>query len=369
ITTIWDFNLIICYNHDFFKEQLEQKNTVLSCQDQYFAGGQGYDYPYPISTSQASSDVSKDMWVSLWTPDILDNKGNQQESQTYGQYYTEDFVQEDGGWNVQLCSQLHKNKELQETLQQKEEELARLHEENNKLKQYLNSAFVKSLEEKAKKLLLQNRHKAEDEFKTKKRKCHDDNYTSSQSFDENCLQRARRNLFRDFTACEENPDPPIDTWVLRTLGLKDVNTIDESSTANYSAISSDNVTNFDAFSVRSEKDLGYCIEQVPSVDYSNDSLPQMNYPTNPSNSEASCIQQNAAIQSNSVSVLPNVPSSCYGSAYYASPSYPNKTEVAFSTSVTHHRNVKTHTFQQGQAFVRRDEEGGWKFTWVPRQSD
>lgn len=33
---------------------------------------------------------------------------------------------------------------------QKEEELARLHEENNHLRQYLNSALVKCLEEKAK---------------------------------------------------------------------------------------------------------------------------------------------------------------------------------------------------------------------------
>lgn len=40
--------------------------------------------------------------------------------------------------------------QLQDTLLQKEEELARLHEENNNLRQYLNSALVKCLEEKAK---------------------------------------------------------------------------------------------------------------------------------------------------------------------------------------------------------------------------
>lgn len=40
--------------------------------------------------------------------------------------------------------------QLQDTLVQKEEELARLHEENNHLRQYLNSALVKCLEEKAK---------------------------------------------------------------------------------------------------------------------------------------------------------------------------------------------------------------------------
>ncbi|VCW69184.1 unnamed protein product, partial [Gulo gulo] len=51
---------------------------------------------------------------------------------------------------AQLSSQLYRNKQLQDTLVQKEEELARLHEENNHLRQYLNSALVKCLEEKAK---------------------------------------------------------------------------------------------------------------------------------------------------------------------------------------------------------------------------
>lgn len=40
--------------------------------------------------------------------------------------------------------------QLQDTLMQREEELARLHEENNKLKEFLNSSFVKCLEEKRK---------------------------------------------------------------------------------------------------------------------------------------------------------------------------------------------------------------------------
>lgn len=39
---------------------------------------------------------------------------------------------------------------LQDTLMQREEELARLQEENNKLKEFLNSSYVKSLEEKTK---------------------------------------------------------------------------------------------------------------------------------------------------------------------------------------------------------------------------
>lgn len=40
--------------------------------------------------------------------------------------------------------------QLQDTLMQRDEELARLHEENNKLKDFLNSSFVKCLEDKRK---------------------------------------------------------------------------------------------------------------------------------------------------------------------------------------------------------------------------
>lgn len=40
--------------------------------------------------------------------------------------------------------------QLQDTLLQREEELTRLQEENNKLRGFLNSSFVRNLEEKAK---------------------------------------------------------------------------------------------------------------------------------------------------------------------------------------------------------------------------
>lgn len=40
--------------------------------------------------------------------------------------------------------------QLQDTLLQREEELARLQDENNKLREFLNSSFVRNLEQKAK---------------------------------------------------------------------------------------------------------------------------------------------------------------------------------------------------------------------------
>lgn len=45
----------------------------------------------------------------------------------------------------------------------------------------------------------------------------------------------------------------------------------------------------------------------------------------------------------------------------------NRTDLAFSMSLSPSSSVKTHSFPQGQAFVRKDVEGRWNFTWVPRQ--
>lgn len=44
-----------------------------------------------------------------------------------------------------------------------------------------------------------------------------------------------------------------------------------------------------------------------------------------------------------------------------------RTDLAFSMSLSPSSSVKTHSFPQGQAFVRKDNGGRWNFTWVPRQ--
>lgn len=52
----------------------------------------------------------------------------------------------------------------------------------------------------------------------------------------------------------------------------------------------------------------------------------------------------------------------------AAPQTPrSRTDLAFSMSLSPSSSVKTHSFPQGQAFVRKDSEGRWNFTWVPRQ--
>lgn len=42
-------------------------------------------------------------------------------------------------------------------------------------------------------------------------------------------------------------------------------------------------------------------------------------------------------------------------------------DVVFSMSLSPSCSVRTHSFPQGQAFVRKNPEGRWNFTWVPTQ--
>ncbi|KAM6258219.1 geminin coiled-coil domain-containing protein 1 [Porphyrio hochstetteri] len=271
---------------------------------------------------------------------------------------------QDAAWQRdQLSSQLYRNKQLQDTLLQKEEELARLHEENNNLRQYLNSALIKCLEEKAKKLLSCHGQKSCATLKSTKRRLKEDHCFLPQETPH--ASKARRNLFNEFTACEEQASPAVDSWVLQTLGLKDVNTIDETS-ANYSALSSD-----------LGKDT-YCLTPGEAIDYDHSEgaaaygcshVPPANSNTHPCSEDSTFLSQfpSAPCVSSSVPSISSLPA--YGLPYLTGDFSPNKTEVAFTTSLSPHRNVRTHTFHQGQAFVCRDDDGGWRFTWVPKQAE
>ncbi|XP_073485202.1 geminin coiled-coil domain-containing protein 1 [Aquarana catesbeiana] len=328
-------------------------NTILPCQDQYFAGGQSYDCPYLPSTTAPTVDVTKDTWVSLWAYGLPDDTSNNQEPQSQGQLYNEGCtLQDDFVWNEHLSSQLITNKQLQDTLVQREEELARLHEENNKLKQYLNSTFVKRLEEKTKKLLSQ--HGMNAPLKRKAR-------VSSLASPETSAKKAKRNLYNDFTACEEQSGSTVASWVLQTLGLKDVNTIDDSASANYSAISKEltSIGGAEYGDIQDSPSSGYSTIHMTPVHSQAGSSLDSPYVTNfsPSSCSSTPLPRSETV-------------SPFGSPICYTPEVsPNKTEVAFSTSLNPHCNVKTHSFSNGQAFVRRDGEGGWKFTWVPKQSE
>ncbi|XP_012784559.1 geminin coiled-coil domain-containing protein 1 [Ochotona princeps] len=333
-------------------------NTILPCQDQQFVGSQSYNCPYSTTTSESNVDVSTDTWVSFWAAGLLDDREPQQAPQAQEQSSDSQFpVLDLCSWeDTQLSSQLYRNKQLQDTLVQKEEELARLHEENNHLRQYLNSTLVRCLEGKAKKLLSSDEfYKAYGKYRKGKRKPKQQKYPLTETSQP---KNAKRNLSADFAKCTDQPGPPVDPWVLQTLGLKDLNTIDDTLSANYSALSSHPRRITNAFSEFADDAVAYenfPREELP-LDYGGDRTVLLH-------STASHREDFHFLSQHSNSPVEQQPR-----PYYTADVSPNKTEMAFSTSLSPHCNVKTHSFHQGQAFVRRDEKGGWKFTWVPKQS-
>uniref|UniRef100_A0ABM5FVF2 Geminin coiled-coil domain-containing protein 1 n=1 Tax=Pogona vitticeps TaxID=103695 RepID=A0ABM5FVF2_9SAUR len=266
----------------------------------------------------------------------------------------------------QLSTQLYRNKQLQDTLMQKEEELARLQEENNHLRQFLNSALIQQLEEKTKKLLLQNNQRWR-AFKSGKRRLKPESPPPPHEVSH--PQKARRNLLADFSTCEEPPHPSVvDSWVLRTLGLKDVNTIDEKSpaSANYSALTvglapgsflGDPLGVAADFGTSHRQPALYrCAASHPLG--TTASAPEAPLPYLP---EGPASPRPLAPRPRSPSLLPG--------GVASRDLLPTREDVAFTASLSPHCNVKTHTFRQGQAFVRRDADGGWKLTWVPKQPE
>uniref|UniRef100_A0A5F8H9U0 Geminin coiled-coil domain containing n=1 Tax=Monodelphis domestica TaxID=13616 RepID=A0A5F8H9U0_MONDO len=404
------------------------QSTRLSCQDQHFAGGQEDNCPHSTSTSASSVDVSRETWVSFWAAGLLDNREQQQEPQAQGKSYSSAFpstalgafghpnipiasndenvgkgegvltrnkgaastfsqkptsscipeqkqcndldflVHEDyAGTGNQLSSQLYRNKQLQDTLLQKEEELARLHEENNSLRQYLNSALVKCLEERAKKLLMQSvPTKVYGCMESGKRKPRERRYSAT---DTPHPKNAKRKLLSEFAACEGPPNPAVDSWVLKTLGLKDLDTIDDSVPANYSAlISPPERHTFPQFPAEEASYEHSGIVGLP-IPYENGQATPLHNTGRPQ-AEDLAFFSGVPHQAGALQTLPSLsptPFPSFNSPAYSPDVSPNKTDVVFSTSLSPHCHVKTHSFQQGQAFVRRDEEG-WKFTWVPKQS-
>ncbi|KAG7471045.1 hypothetical protein MATL_G00120310 [Megalops atlanticus] len=305
-------------------------STAVSCQEPSFVGGQRYDCPYSVPTSAESVDVSKETLVSFWTAGPLDNtvclhEPSQQETVYNLGYETEPT------WTDHLSPQLQRNKQLQDTLLQREEELARLQEENNKLKEFLNSSIVKCLEDKTKKLLSAQRGTG---TRNRKRMLLEDGRFSRLNASHLLLgthgKRTCRNLSLDFCSAEElAATPPMDSWILQTLGLKDKDTIDPS--ANYSS----NITS----------SANYVFPYATGTG--------QHHTTTPHCLESSCTQQTLG----------------GSTAHYPTPGTPRvRTEVAFSMSLEPWSSVRTHSFPQGQAFVCRDTCGGWNFSWVPKDA-
>uniref|UniRef100_A0A3B4TU20 Geminin coiled-coil domain containing n=1 Tax=Seriola dumerili TaxID=41447 RepID=A0A3B4TU20_SERDU len=211
--------------------------------------------------------------------------------------------------------------------QQQDEELARLQEENNKLRAFLGSSFVTTLEQKAKKLKRNLTYMDEGPFPCGHQ------FVASQPVS----KRVCRNLTAEF--CSESSEasassePQLDIWVLRMLGLKDRDTIDTSN---------------DSLQTPSEETFQFS-SPAERIHFSPilSSTPVSNQPWT-----TGCSPTNLSAGSQPP-VMPQTPR--------------GRTDLAFSMSLCPSSSVKTHSFPQGQAFIRKDTEGRWNFTWVPRQ--
>ncbi|KAM6987422.1 geminin coiled-coil domain-containing protein 1 [Tautogolabrus adspersus] len=394
-------------------------------------------------------------------------------------------------WAGPLSPHIQRNKQLQDVLLQREEELARLQEENNKLRQFFSSSFVRNLQQKAKKLTADGRRKLKRNLMYVEdgplQTCGHQLLTSQQ-----VSKRVCRNLTAQF--CSESPEmssssePNLDLWVLRTLGLKDRDTIDTSSTSSSSSSAYSSLVYDAAASSSSPSEYSlnssfsssvacstpssvqnYCQTSIPQTDYvfsaaenqevnchsPADSSPScttspgqrsdftatgqfespdavirsyntftafqspprdLPFTTSPHRAEI-CPQITASSQVQSLKRNP-VETPAYwspmgssqttsqdtfqfsppgervhftpvsssspvinqsstpvrgisptsSSAESSTPQTPrSRTDLAFSMCLSPSNSVKTHSFPQGQAFVRKDSGGRWNFTWVPKQ--
>ncbi|TDH15450.1 hypothetical protein EPR50_G00031680 [Perca flavescens] len=423
----------------------------------------------------------------------------------------------------QLSPHLQRNKQLQDTLLQREEQLARLQDENNKLREFLNSSFVRNLEQKAKLtpplwpgcvipwsdvmysrvtlgilstnhsrgqitflrlLLLVPKLTADGRRKLKRNLMHVDdgpfqNHSHQLVTSQQVSKRVCRNLTAEF--CSESSEtssssePNLDLWVLRTLGLKDRDTIDtsnnsssgyslgslvydasiaSSSSSEYTLNSSFSppVTRSTPSSVQSccqrstqQTNCRYsaesnCVNHAESPQNCTNSLVQhseftasaltgqyeaseavirschtftafqspllteeLPFTQSPDQAEVCSITASSQVQTlegipakhptywsppgERVPFSPILSSSPVIKQQWtpvrdcnptspsvgvckppAMPQMPrSRTDLAFSMSLSPSSSVKTHSFPQGQAFVRKDTGGRWNFTWVPRQ--
>ncbi|XP_043975743.1 geminin coiled-coil domain-containing protein 1 [Gambusia affinis] len=295
-------------------------------------------------------------------------------------------------WTQQLSPHLQRNKLLQDALLQREEELARLQEENNKLRGFLSSSFVTNLQEKAKKLTADRRSLKRNQSSFD----HEPSEVRGRPFAKQVTKRVCRNLTAEFcsesSAGSASPEPNLDLWVLRMLGLKDQNTIDTSSESESSLRG---LVFGDAFgspvstssSVHSYRQTAAGETDHPSSEGAFPARPAPTCSEPVGTSPGSALTEicsTRGVQPLESSWTPTEPlcftsrsSSCAGlnksqapsggcSATSSQPLH-KPTDLAFSMSLSPSSSVKTHSFPQGQAFIRKDTGGRWNFTWVPRQ--
>ncbi|KAF5889155.1 geminin coiled-coil domain-containing protein 1, partial [Clarias magur] len=365
-------------------------SSILSCRDARF------DCAYSASTSaRATVDVSTATLVSLWDSGrCLGDAGCQRE---LPQLVPAHATRQESVWSDQLSPHLQRNKQLQDTLIQKEEELARLQEENNKLKEFLNSSYVKSLEERSKRLFPVQRNA---DVQHRKRSLQDerDFLNVSRLLQGGEGKRTCRNLSLEFCSADEvAATPPLDSWVLETLGLQDEDTINTESS--FSSPTTEHTASFSSpaqstdhfspalrdssmyspypdshceYSSAIESSCGFRHVMDESTDYltlgasrmytvtSTGSLQGMDVPTGHFTppKAASTPQRSHVPSSEQHHYSPGFSSASgdEGTPFSTPHMTRSRMDLAFSMSLSPQSSVKTQTFPQGQAFTRRDSQ-------------
>ncbi|KAJ0022384.1 hypothetical protein NQD34_009874 [Periophthalmus magnuspinnatus] len=276
---------------------------------------------------------------------------------------------------------------MHDTLLQREEELARLQEENQKLRQFLNSSLVKDLEEKAKTLCANGKRKRNLSF-----------------FTPPISKRVCRNLTAEICSESEPSETSLDLWVLKTLGLKDKDTIDTGAdhnntiTNHYHSPLEHNTDSCNVYQSpitaimlqaspnpsenQDGKDSGFAnVSTVFSSSkdynstcytYSNGQSPNISFTMEKSQPEVSQwpLPFHTTINYSPMERLHFLPKFCStpkkSNQNGASLMRSSRPVLAFSMSLSPNHSLKTHSFPHGQAFVRRDTKGRCSFTWVPR---
>ncbi|XP_077421134.1 geminin coiled-coil domain-containing protein 1 isoform X2 [Vanacampus margaritifer] len=304
-----------------------------------------------------SSSVSMETLTSTWSPiDQCDvtNVGEKRHSSPRGWECVFSRSPPAGGlWSEQFSPHLQRNKQLEETLLQREEELSRLQEENDKLRKFLNSPFVRNLGDKSKRLSSDRTRNV-----NRKRPYHVGSFQNSSGHHLQVSKRVCRNLSAEFSSTESSLssyDPTLDLWVLKTLGLKDPDTIDTSSlpTAYQQNLAVSPVAG-QIQSDRSDCSYGTAGPQSPlalTTSTPNHTSP----PSGPQFSEGTHFSQSPVQNWTWTPQSRSQFGHCEG----------GHSDLAFAMSLSPATSVKTLSYPQGQAFVRRDPQGRCNFTWLP----
>lgn len=295
--------------------------------------------------------------------------------------------------------------QLQDILLQREEELFQLQEENQKLREFLNSSFVKNLKLQAQVHVhhgpkLRDSHEPSlrcpllplspqnasgdgrgDPTRQLKRNLagpDEGPFQNSPWPPPQVSKRVCRNI-TEFSSGSP-PEPNLDRWVLRMLGLKDAGAMGPSpSSCPTTCCASSSPCPDLRVSGPSRLYEDTTRPSCPTAFQSPPEGPDFRCPTagpawspaepaacdpsSPDGDHSSPPAEDVLVSPSSQQRSVCGPGRPSGRCW--TPADP-PADVVFSMCLSPSSSIRTHSFPQGQAFIRNNPDGRWNFTWVPR---